>query len=228
MNIKDYIDLDDLQCEKFDKYMNLLIEWNKNINLTAITDKDDIILKHFVDSISIHKYISNNDKIIDVGTGAGFPGIPLKIYNDTLDVTLLDSLNKRVIFLNNVIDELRLSKIKAIHGRAEEVARNVDYREKYDKAVSRAVANLSTLLEYVLPFIKVGGEFICMKGPNIREELKNAKIALKELGGEIKKIDNFKLGNSENERNILVIKKIKKINSKYPRKPGIPAKLPLK
>ena len=228
MNIKDYIDLDDLQCEKFDKYMNLLIEWNKNINLTAITDKDDIILKHFVDSISIHKYISNNDKIIDVGTGAGFPGIPLKIYNDTLDVTLLDSLNKRVIFLNNVIDELRLSKIKAIHGRAEEVARNVDYREKYDKAVSRAVANLSTLLEYVLPFIKVGGEFICMKGPNIREELKNAKIALKELGGEIKKIDNFKLGNSENERNILVIKKIKKINSKYHRKPGIHAKLPIK
>jgi 16S rRNA (guanine527-N7)-methyltransferase len=194
MNLRNYIDLNDSQYKKFDKYMDLLIEWNKNINLTAITDKEEIVLKHFADSLSICKYFNNNDKVIDIGTGAGFPGIPLKIYNNTLNITLLDSLNKRVIFLNNVIDELELNTITAIHGRAEELGRNIEYREKYDKAVSRAVANLSTLLEYVMPFVKEGGEFICMKGPNIEEEIKNAKNALKELGGSIERIDNFKLG----------------------------------
>ena len=221
------IEINDEQIEKFDLYMKLLLEWNEKINLTAITEKDDIILKHFVDSLTILKYADESDKIIDIGTGAGFPGIPIKIMNEEANITLLDSLNKRINFLNIVINELKLDNIVAIHGRAEELARNKTHREKYDVAVSRAVANLSTLTEYMLPFIKVGGKCICMKGANVKEEIDKAKNAIKKLGGQIEIVDNFYLSENDNERNIVIIKKIKETEPKYPRKAGIPSKEPL-
>ena len=222
------INISEDEIENFKIYMELLLEWNEKINLTAITDENDIVLKHFVDSLTIKKYMSENEKIIDIGTGAGFPGIPLAIMNKYNEITLMDSLNKRIVFLNDVIDKLKLNNVKAIHSRAEELARNKNHREKYDVAVSRAVANLSTLVEYMLPFVRIGGKCICMKGPNIEEELKNAKKAIKELGGEVIKIENFKLPESDNERNIVIIKKIRETSSKYPRKSGTPSKEPIK
>ena len=221
------IKINDEQIKSFEKYMNLLLEWNEKINLTAITQPEEIKLKHFIDSLTVLKYINDDDKVIDIGTGAGFPGIPLKIMNENTKITLLDSLNKRINFLNIVIETLNLRNIQAIHGRAEEIARNKLYREKYDVAVSRAVANLSTLTEYMLPFVKVGGKCICMKGANVNEELERAQNAIKELGGEIERVDNFYLSDNDNERNIIVIKKIKKTKSKYPRKAGTPSKEPL-
>ena len=226
--LKDFnIKINDEQIKKFMNYMNLLLEWNEKINLTAITQPEEVKLKHFVDSLTVLKYINDDDKVIDIGTGAGFPGIPLKIMNENTKITLLDSLNKRINFLNIVIETLNLRNIQAIHGRAEEIARNKLYREKYDVAVSRAVANLSTLTEYILPFVKIGGKCICMKGANVNEELERAQNAIKELGGEIERVDNFYLSDNDNERNIIVIKKIKKTKSKYPRKAGTPSKEPL-
>ena len=221
------IKINDEQIKSFEKYMNLLLEWNEKINLTAITQPEEVKLKHFVDSLTVLKYINDDDKVIDIGTGAGFPGIPLKIMKENTKITLLDSLNKRINFLNIVIETLNLRNIQAIHGRAEEIARNKLYREKYDVAVSRAVANLSTLTEYMLPFVKVGGKCICMKGANVNEELERAQNAIKELGGEIERVDNFYLSDNDNERNIIVIKKVKETNSKYPRKAGTPSKEPL-
>ena len=221
------IDLNEKQENEFERYMNLLLEWNEKINLTAITNPDDINLKHFADSLTILKYLNKEDKIIDIGTGAGFPGIPVKIMYENTNITLLDSLNKRINFLNNVINDLKLKNIVAIHSRAEELARNVKYREQYDVAVSRAVANLSTLSEYLLPYVKVGGKCICMKGANITEEMNRAKKAINELGGEIETVDNFYLSEDDNERNIIIIKKINHTKNKYPRKAGIPSKEPL-
>ena len=221
------IEISDYQLEKFNRYMKLLLEWNEKVNLTAIVEPDEVKIKHFLDSLTVLKYIKNEDKVIDIGTGAGFPGIPLKIMEPDTKITLLDSLNKRINFLNIVIEELGLKNIEAIHGRAEEFARNKLYREKYDVAVSRAVANLSTLTEYMLPFVKVGGRCICMKGANVKEELDKAKNAIQELGGKIEKIDNFSLSNNDNGRNIIIIKKVKETKSKYPRKAGIPSKEPL-
>ena len=226
--LKDFnIKINDEQIKKFMNYMNLLLEWNEKINLTAITQPDEVKLKHFVDSLTVLKYINDDDKVIDIGTGAGFPGIPLKIMNENTKITLLDSLNKRINFLNIVIETLNLRNIQAIHGRAEEIARNKLYREKYDVAVSRAVANLSTLTEYMLPFVKVGGKCICMKGANVNEEIEKAKNAIKELGGEIERVDNFYLSDNDNERNIIIIRKVKETSSKYPRKAGMPSKEPL-
>ncbi len=230
--IKEYmnkinIEISDKQIEKFFDYMNLLLEWNEKINLTAITEPEDIILKHFVDCATILKYIKDEDKIIDIGTGAGFPGIPLKILNEKLDITLMDSLNKRINFLNEIINKLDLKNIVAIHARAEELARNKEYREKFDIATSRAVANLSTLSEYMLPFVKKDGMVISMKGSNIEEEVKNAKKAIKILGGEIEKIDNFNLANTNNIRNIITIKKVVKTPKEFPRKAGKPSKEPI-
>lgn len=227
MELNDYMKIDDKMKRKYKIYMDLLIEWNKKINLTAITEKNEIILKHFVDSLTIKDLIMDEASVIDVGTGAGFPGIPLKIYNDTIKVTLLDSLNKRINFLNEVINKLELKNTTAIHGRAEDIARLSDYREKYDVVTSRAVANMSTLLEYMMPFAKVGGLCICMKGSNIEEELNNSKKAIKELGGKLSKIEEFTLPDSDIKRNIVVIEKIKPISKKYPRKAGIPSKNPL-
>lgn len=220
------MDITEKEIKDFKLYMNLLLQWNEKINLTAITNEDDIILKHFVDSLTVMKYINNNDSVIDIGTGAGFPGIPLSIMNGNIKLTLMDSLNKRINFLNEIVKELDLKNVKTIHSRAEELARNKIYRENFDIAVSRAVANLCTLSEYMLPFIKVGGKCICMKGPNIDDEVNNAKNAIRELGGKIVKIDNFMLEN--NERNIVIIEKISSTKSKYPRKAGIPSKDPLK
>ena len=215
------------EIKKLYKFMYLLLEWNEKINLTAITEPEDIILKHFVDSITIKKYIKSENKVLDIGTGAGFPGIPLKIISSDTYFTLVDSLNKRIIFLNEVCDKLKLDKIENIHSRAEELAKNKKYREQYDVVTSRAVARLASLVEYMLPFVKVGGRCICMKGSNVDEELIEAKKAINVLGGEIEKVDKFLLPNSDIERNIVIIKKLKNTSCKYPRKPGTATKQPI-
>lgn len=215
------------QYDQFYAYMVLLIEWNEKINLTAITEPKEIILKHFVDSLTIAKYIEEGKTIIDMGTGAGFPGIPLKIYRNDVKVVLADSLNKRIKFLNEVIEKLQLKNIETIHCRAEELGKNKEYREKFDYATSRAVANLSTLSEYLLPFVKLNGSGIFMKTMEIDEELENAKKAIKILGGRIEKVDKFEIPESDLGRSIIIVKKEKQTPSKYPRKPGTPAKEPL-
>lgn len=219
---------DDKQINQFYNYMNLLIEWNKKINLTAITEFEEIILKHFIDSLTINKYIEKNKSIADVGTGAGFPGIPLKIYRPDIKVTLVDSLNKRINFLNNVISDLKLEDIYTVHGRIEDFGRNSQYREKFDYVTARAVANLTVLSEYLIPISKVGGKCICMKGSNVEDELEDASKAINVLGGKINKIDKFELPNSNISRNIVIVDKIKCTPGRYPRKSGIPVKEPLK
>ena len=222
------IDITDKQVKKFFSYMNLLIEWNQKINLTTIIEPKEIIIKHFVDCGTILKYLKNGETIIDIGTGAGFPGIPVKILNENLNVTLVDSLNKRIIFLNEVCAALNLENIQLIHSRAEDLAKNKEYREKFDKSVSRAVANLSTLSEYDLPFIKTGGQMIAMKGFEIEEELKNAEKAINILGGKIKEVNKFTLINTDNKRSIVVIDKVKPTPKQFPRKAGKPLKEPIK
>lgn len=221
--------LEEEQINQFYKYMNILIEWNKNINLTAITDPKEVILKHFIDSIYVLKNIeiSSNSSIIDIGTGAGFPGIPLKIVRKDLNVTLLDSLNKRIMFLDNVINNLDLKDISAIHGRAEEMGKNKKYREMFDYAISRAVANLTVLSEYMIPFVKLGGKSICMKGGNIKEELENSQKALGILGGNLIHVEEFNLLDTDIKRSLIIIEKCKITPIKYPRKPGTPVKEPL-
>ena len=222
------VDITENQISKFYDYMNLLLEWNEKINLTAITKPDEIVLKHFVDCITIQKYIEDNKKIVDIGTGAGFPGVPLAIMNDRCRFTLVDSLNKRINFLNEIKDKLNLKNVSAIHSRAEEFDQNKMYRENFDIAVSRAVANLCVLSEYLLPAVKVGGKVICMKGSQIEEELNDAKFALKELGGTVKFVDEFLLPGTDMKRNVVVIEKAKETPKRYPRKAGTPAKQPLK
>ncbi len=219
------IEISQKQAEQFYKYMELLLEWNEKMNLTAITDPEGVILKHFIDSLTIISYLKEADTVLDIGTGAGFPGIPLKILEENKKFTLLDSLNKRIIFLQTVINELELKNIQAIHGRAEEFVSKE--REAYDIVTSRAVARLNVLLEYMLPFVKVSGRCICMKSFEIEEELKEAKKAIEILGGEIEKIDEITLPNTDIKRKIVVIKKVKNTLSKYPRKAGTPAKEPI-
>lgn len=220
-------EISDTQVVQFEKYMELLKEWNKKINLTAIEDDREIIIKHFIDSISIVPYISNEDKkIIDVGTGAGFPGIPLKIVNPKNDITLIDSLDKRIKFLNEVINLVNITQISAIHGRAEDFGANPIYREEYDIAVARAVSNLPVLLEYCLPFVKINGIFIAMKGSNT-EEFENCNKALDILGGKIEKIEKMELPFTNIERNVVVVRKFRQTPTKYPRKAGKPSKEPL-
>lgn len=216
------------QLDKFFKYMNLLLEWNEKINLTAITEPEEVILKHFIDSLTISKYIEKDKTLADVGTGAGFPGIALKIYRNDLKITLVDSLNKRINFLNEVIKELDLKEIETVHSRIEDFGKNKEYREKFDYTTARAVANLSVLSEYLIPIAKISGQCICMKGSNIEEELNNSKNAIKILGGKIQKVKEFNLPKSDITRNVIIIKKIKNTPAKYPRKAGIPAKEPLK
>ena len=216
------------QIEQFYKYMNLLIEWNEKMNLTAITEPKEIILKHFIDSITILKYIDDNSKLVDVGTGAGFPGVPLSIMNPTLKITLVDSLNKRLIFLQEVVKELNLKNIEIVHARAEEFGQNKNCREKFDIATSRAVANLATLSEYLVPLVKIDGKIISMKASNAKEEINDAKKAIEVLGGKIEKIEEFDLPESDIGRTIIVIDKNKCTPAKYPRKAGTPAKEPIK
>jgi len=212
------IELNREQIEKFYSYMNLLLEWNEKINLTAITNPEEVITKHFVDSLTINKYIVKNSRVIDIGTGAGFPGIPLNILRNDIDLLLLDSLNKRIIFLDDIIEKLKLEKVKTIHARAEELGQDKKFREQYDTVVSRAVAPLNVLLEYMLPYVKVGGKCICMKGPKLEEELEQSKISIDTLGGKVEEIDETSLPNTDIKRNILVVRKIRIMDSKYPRK----------
>lgn len=219
------IKLPDEQLNEFYEYMQLLLEWNEKMNLTAITDPEEVIKKHFVDSITIKKYIKEENRLIDVGTGAGFPGIPLKIVDKSIKLTLLDSLNKRINFLNEIIEKLNLKEVNTIHSRAEEYAKN-KVRESYDVAVSRAVADLPILLEYLMPYVKLNGICICMKGPKAQEELERSKKAINILGGKLEKVEKITI-DEEMERNLIIIRKIKDTPNKYPRKAGIPTKNPI-
>lgn len=219
------IELEENQIEKFYNYMNLLLEWNEKINLTAITEPNEVILKHFIDSITILKYIENNMKVVDVGTGAGFPGIPLNIVNNNANYTLVDSLNKRINFLNEVIEKVALKNINAVHSRIEDFAKN--NKETFDIATSRAVASLNILLEYLLPLVKLGEICICMKGSNAKEEIESASKALEILGGKIEKVQEITLPESDIVRNIIIVKKIKSTPNKYPRKAGMATKEPI-
>ncbi len=223
------VEASDKQIEKLNKFYEMLVEKNKVMNLTAITEYEDVVIKHFIDSLIIqHAYSFDNVKsIIDVGTGAGFPGIVLKIFNKDINFTLLDSLNKRINFLNEVKEELELENLSLIHGRAEDFARQPEYREQFDVCVSRAVANLSTLAEYCLPFVKKGGYFISYKAEDCSKEIDDAKKAIFLLGGEIENIISYDIPNTDITRTFVVIKKISAISKKYPRKAGLPSKEPL-
>ena len=218
------------QYDQFITYMRLLQEWNEKINLTAILEDEEIIKKHFIDSIKAFKRdeFKKNVNMIDVGTGAGFPGIPIAIMNPNINVTLLDSLNKRIKFLDIVISKLGLKNIKTIHSRAEDGARNKKLREKFDIATSRAVANMSVLSEYCLPYVKGGGKFIALKGPAVDQEIEESDVAIKTLGGELEQICEVKIEDTDLRHNLVVVKKIKECAKTYPRKAGTISKNPIK
>lgn len=224
-----HIALSEKQMEQFLQYYELLVEKNKVMNLTAITEFDEVVEKHFLDSVSLTKQLDLHQplKVLDLGTGAGFPGIPLKIVFPELEITLMDSLNKRVLFLQDVISSLQLQNIEVVHGRAEEAAKNKKYRESFDLCVSRAVANISTLSEYCLPFVKIGGSFISYKSSTIEDELEDGKKGIAILGGKVKDVYKFTLPDSELQRSFVIIEKEKKTPKAYPRKAGTPSKEPL-
>lgn len=223
---KNNLMLEKSQYEKYYIYMKNILEWNTKINVTAVRDEESFIIKHFIDSLMISNYVNSNVKVIDIGTGAGFPGIPLKLFNENIEITLIDSINKKLNVIRESIKEMNLDKIDIIHSRAEDLAIKEEYRENYDIATTRAVSNLSTILEYMMPFIKIGGYAVCMKGPNYNDELNNAKNAIKILGGKLESIENFNI-NTEYERNVIVIRKIEKTPKRYPRSGNKPLKEPI-
>lgn len=219
-------EIDETKSNLLYQYMKKILDWNQNVNLTAIKNEKDFIIKHFVDSLTVTSYIDDSRKIIDVGTGGGFPGIPLKIFFPNSKIDLVDSTQKKLNIIKEISSELNFNELNFIHARAEELGQNNNYREKYDVAISRAVANLPTLVEYLLPLCRVGGKVICMKGPNIQNELLEAKYAINVLGGKLESKINLSVGNEE--RNIIIINKIKNTPKNYPRKNGIPLKNPIK
>lgn len=229
-NLKDLfkkynINLNDFQIEQFEKYFSMLIETNKVMNLTAITEEDDVAVKHFLDSALPEKFFPQNSTVIDIGSGAGFPALPLKIVRPDLKITMVDSLNKRIGFLNDVIEKLNIEGANAVHSRAEDFAKN--NREKFDVAVARAVAPLNTLVEYLLPFVKVGGACIIYKSSKLAEELKDSQKAIEILGAKVEKIEKYYIEEKELEREILILKKIKNTPPKYPRDKNKPKLNPI-
>jgi len=223
------IELSERQRTQFNQFYELLVDWNKHMNLTGITDYDEVLSKHFFDSLTCAKGLDSwiDIKVIDVGTGAGFPGIPMKISNPSIKITLLDSLNKRINFLDAVTKALGLENVELIHGRAEDYGQDVNYRENFDVAISRAVADLSVLSEYVLPFIKIGGVFIAQKSLSATSEIEKSKNAIEILGGRIRDIIEVKVPGIEIVHSLVIIEKVNETPSKYPRKAGKPTKKPL-
>ncbi|WP_035293146.1 16S rRNA (guanine(527)-N(7))-methyltransferase RsmG [Clostridium sp. KNHs214] len=228
--LKEGLEFNEEKYNEFILYKDMIKEWNEKINLTAITDDEEIIKKHFIDSFKIFKFAKLKEckKIIDVGTGAGFPGIPMKIVKDNLEITLLDSLKKRITFLDEVVNKLSLNSVETLHGRAEDFAKDKKYREQYDAVVSRAVANMTVLSEFCIPFVKKGGYFVALKGPAIGEELEEAQKAIKILGGKIQEIIEVDIEGSNLRHNLVVVKKVKDTPKGYPRKAGVVSKNPLK
>lgn len=224
---KNKINIKELDIENLYNYMLGIISWNEKINVTAIIEEKEFLVKHFIDSLTINCFLDSSNTLLDIGTGAGFPGIPLKIANPNLKVTLIDSVNKKLNVIRNVSEEIGLKNLEIIHTRAEDLSRNSKYREQFDIVTTRAVSNLTTITEYMLPFLKIGGRAICMKGPNYEKELKEAEKAINILGGKVERVENLLISN-EIERNIIIISKIKNTPSKYPRSQGKPLKEPLK
>lgn len=224
------VQLTDQQIDQFVRYFEMLVEWNSFMNLTGITDYEEVMKKHFIDSLSLTKIFdtSRECRVIDVGTGAGFPGLALKIAFPWMEMTLLDSLNKRIQFLNAVINELGLNGVHTLHGRAEDYARPGQIREQYDLCVSRAVANLASLCEYCLPFVKVGGCFVSYKSEKVSEELEMSKNAIFLLGGKMNRVEEFTLPDSDIYRSLICIEKVQPTSKKYPRKAGVPTRQPIK
>lgn len=214
--------------EDFQTYYSLIEEWNKKIDITAIVEEEEVEVKHFLDSLTILRLpcVRQAEKVADIGTGGGFPGIPLRIVKDC-ELLLLDSLQKRIRFLDEVVKKLGLDKVTTLHGRAEDFAHKPQYRESYDLVVSRAVAALPTLVEYCIPYVKPGGHFVAMKGPNVQEELEDSKYAIQLLGGEIEEVQEFTIGDGQYSRTLVVVHKVKKTPRKYPRRQGRPRKEPL-
>lgn len=224
------LEFDEDKYNKLMQYKDLVIEWNEKINLTAITEEEEFIKKHFIDSIKVFRSseLKDSKKIIDIGTGAGFPGIPIKIINPDIEVVLLDSLNKRVNFLNEVINKLQLKGVTAIHGRAEDFAREKKYREAFDAAVSRAVANMAVLSELCIPYVKLNGHFIALKGPAVDEEIQEGLKAVTTLGGVVEKVIEVEVEDTDLNHNLVIVKKIKETPKIYPRKAGTASKKPIK
>lgn len=223
------IPFEECHYEDFDIYRELLVEWNQHMNLTGITEKREVFIKHFLDSVGTYlaKSIPEGGSVIDVGTGAGFPGLAMKIFDRSIELTLLDSLNKRINFLKEVSNQIGLEGVEFIHGRAEDYGKNVDYREMYDVAVSRAVANLAVLAEYCMPYVKVGGHFIALKSKSYAEELDQAQKAIETFGGKVKEVIMVPLPEVDIEHTLIVIEKVAETPSKYPRKAGKPTKNPI-